>query len=42
VASALEQCRMDRDGGEGAGCTVKVRWSSDVGTVMVVKELGAR
>ena len=35
-ASALEQGRRDRDGSEGAWCTVKVRWSSDEGTVMVV------
>jgi len=41
VASALEQCRRDRDGSEGARCTVEVRWSSDERIVMVVKELGA-
>jgi len=33
--------RRDRDGREGARCTLGVRWSSDEGTVMVVKELGA-
>jgi len=33
--------QRDRDGSEGAWCTVEVRWSSDEGIVMVVKELGA-
>ena len=39
--SALALRRRDRDGSEGARCTWQVRWSSDEGTVMVVKELGA-
>ena len=34
--------QRDRDGREGARCTVEVRWSIDERTVMVVKELGAR
>jgi len=33
--------RRDRDGREGARCTVEVRWSSDKETVMAVKTLGA-
>ena len=33
--------RRDRDGREGARCTVEVRWSSDKETVVEVKELGA-
>jgi len=32
--------RRDRDGCDGARCTVEVRWNSDERTVMVVQELG--